>query len=404
MHNLSFSKMNIQIKMDVEKSEIEIINNNSNNNLVTKENTMHQVINNNHHVNMDWFENVLYLKKNEKECRSSVHPTEKISTFAQLVRQVEYFSDCKKMGIVLKSYEQILLNMSPAIYELHSLVGQIDLKNELCRLILYCAQNLYQNDSHMRNICIFAPPGSGKSRLTKIIASVFYYSGLLGKSESNKEIHYIEGNRSNLIAPFVGQTAPMTQKIINQCIEEKKCLIIDEIYSLGSGHNSSKQSNFDSECISTICGNLTLHPNSFRLIIAGYKEKTLELFFNGNEGLLRRFRFFELAKYNASELREIFLQQLSYSYWDIESPYQTATKNWFKINQEKFYFSAGDIEIIIGFAKEYAAQRNQNRPTFLKTRLNQEDIDAALNLLMKSRTEQYGCFSYSKSIYSTMYG
>lgn len=327
-----------------------------------------------------------------------------IKNFPQLVQRVDDIFNKKVNNQNLNSFEKKLLNLYSTIHELNDFVGQYKLKEQLCRFILHCIESGPQ-DHRMKNMCIFGPPGNGKSMLCSILARIFYFSGLLGYTEANSKIPYIEGKRANLIASYMGQTAPKTQEIIDQCIREKKCLIIDEIYSIGGGGGSSSSSraDFDAECINTICGNLTANPTTFRLIIAGYKEETLTYFFNQNKGLHRRFRFYELATYSHGELRDIFLQQLLYAGWDIEQPFSTAKSSWFKKHHDKFYFSGGDIESLVGFATEYATQRTLERPALFKGKLNQEDLELALKELLESRKKNEQEKQFREEIIACMY-
>lgn len=306
-----------------------------------------------------------------------------IQNFAELLKIVNKIQDYPERTL---SPELVRLRaMSSALYDLDSMVGQSALKENLLRLILFCAQNLHENASDMMNICIYAPPGAGKTKLTQIIADIFYGSGLLKKTAFNQKERYIRGTRATLISGYLGQTAILTQKVINQCITEGKCLLIDEVYSL---HNPERRDSFSKECIDTINQNLSEYPNTFRLIIAGYKHETEECFFKTNRGLARRFGFtYELDIYKPSELREIFFQQIAKCGYDVENIWSVATDAWFTEHKNDFTFAGGDIENLAKYSRLRSSQRCFGLPKILKNRINQKDLMGALDDLKVNRSQ-----------------
>jgi replication-associated recombination protein RarA len=311
----------------------------------------------------------------------SPHP---ISSFSELLKIVNKIQSYPERNLSPEFHR--LKSMSNALYDLDSMVGQNNVKETLLRLILFCAQNLHQNSSDMMNVCIYAPPGAGKTKLTQIIADIFYYSGLLKKTPYNQKERFIRGTRATLISGYLGQTAILTQKVINQCITEGKCLLIDEVYSL---HNPERRDSFSKECIDTINQNLSEYPNTFRLIIAGYKQETEECFFKTNRGLSRRFGFtYELDTYSASELREIFFQQIAKCGYDVENIWSVATEKWFLEHKSDFTFAGGDIENIAKYARLRSSQRCFGLPKILKNRINQKDLIGALEDLKLNRSEK----------------
>jgi hypothetical protein len=307
-----------------------------------------------------------------------------LHSFAQLMEMI-----LKIQGLPEKSLSTELLrlrNMSQPLFELDAMVGQKEVKESLLRLILFCAQNLHHHAAEMMNVCIYAGPGAGKTKLTQIIADIFYYSGLLPKTLSNRKERFIRGTRANLISGYLGQTAILTQKVINQCITEGKCLLIDEAYAL---HNPDRRDSFSKECIDTINQNLSEHPTTFRLIVAGYKQETEDCFFKTNRGLARRFGFtYELAKYSPGELREMFFQQIAMCGYDVENITKVATEKWFITHKKEFTFAGGDMENLAKYARLRSSQRCFGLPKVLKNRINQVDVKGALEDLKRNRTSK----------------
>lgn len=120
--------------------------------------------------------------------------------------------------------------------------------------------------------------------------------------------------REDLVAEYVGQTAPKTKKVL-----EEACggvLFIDEAYSLCIKSNGTKDS-FGEECLTVINEYMSLYPREIIVIFAGYEEK-LEGLFTIQPGLRRRFaHYFRIPRYASEPLARIFRQQLERKGWVI---------------------------------------------------------------------------------------
>lgn len=147
--------------------------------------------------------------------------------------------------------------------------------------------------------CVFVGnPGTGKTTVARILASIYKELGILKKG------HLVETDRSGLVAEYVGQTAVKTNKIIDSAMDG--VLFIDEAYSLVT--NSSND--YGKEAIATLLKRMEDDRERLVVILAGYTKEMKE-FIDSNPGLQSRFnRYIEFKDYSEEELFQIFLSNL----------------------------------------------------------------------------------------------
>jgi Cdc6-like AAA superfamily ATPase len=101
-----------------------------------------------------------------------------------------------------------------------------------------------------------------------------------------------------LVAEYLGQTAPKTNKVIDSALGG--ILFIDEAYTLA-------RDAFGQEAIETLLKRMEDDRGKFVVIVAGYK-KEMEQFLDANPGLRDRFtKRIDFEDYTAEELKRIFL-------------------------------------------------------------------------------------------------
>src|SRR5690625_3970901 len=149
-------------------------------------------------------------------------------------------------------------------------------------------------------------PGTGKTTVASIFGKLLYEEGVI---QSDK---FIEATRKDLVGPYIGQTAPKTQKVL----EESKggILFIDEAYSL---YNPS-DNDFGIEAINTIISFIEDHRDSLMVIFAGYSNEMHD-FINANPGLSSRVpNKFRFKDYTPGEIAEIGYLSLKRQQYDME--------------------------------------------------------------------------------------
>ena len=130
-------------------------------------------------------------------------------------------------------------------------------------------------------------------------------SGILRQEGLLRKGHYIETKASELISPYVGQSAKNTQLAAYKAMDG--LLFIDEAYSLSSGG----ENDFGREAIETLLKAMEDHRDDLIVIVAGY-DGPMEIFLNSNPGLESRFnKYFHFPDYTGEQLYKIFLSQCS---------------------------------------------------------------------------------------------
>ena len=129
--------------------------------------------------------------------------------------------------------------------------------------------------------------------MARILAGILFEIGLLRSSE------VVEVGRSDLVAGYVGQTAPKVKEIFDKA--DGKLLFIDEAYSL----IDNRKNDFGDEAIHTIVQEMENRRNSTVVVFAGYPDK-MDDFFGRNPGLRSRVPFtISFKDYTAETLVKI---------------------------------------------------------------------------------------------------
>lgn len=140
-------------------------------------------------------------------------------------------------------------------------------------------------------------PGTGKTTVARLLGNIFKELGVLQKG------HFVETNRRDLVAGYVGQTAEKTAQVIESALDG--VLFIDEAYALSRG---SSQSDFGREAIDTLVPMMENHRSRLVVILAGYSREMAE-FMDANSGIDSRIAYkIDFPDYNGEEMHQIFLR------------------------------------------------------------------------------------------------
>lgn len=135
-------------------------------------------------------------------------------------------------------------------------------------------------------------PGTGKTTVVNLLGKLYKSMGLLSKG------HVKEVDRSDLVAQYIGQTAPKVKKVIEEA--RGGILFIDEAYALT--HSKEDSNDFGQEVIEILIKEMSDGAGDIAIMCAGY-PKEMKNFIESNPGLRSRFNnYFDFDDYLPEEM------------------------------------------------------------------------------------------------------
>ncbi|MCA9188565.1 MAG: AAA family ATPase [Pirellulaceae bacterium] len=203
-------------------------------------------------------------------------------------------------------------DLSATLAELEGLIGLQSVKDEirtLTNLLKLQAQRVQSglpNTPITLHMVFAGNPGTGKTTVARIVGRILGAMGIL------KRGHLIETDRSGLVAEYAGQTAPKTNKIIDEALDG--VLFIDEAYSLVS---SEGEDAYGHEALQVLLKRMEDARDRLVVILAGYPQPMQRLI-AANPGLSSRFsRTLTFPDYATTELARIFQLLCDKNYYEL---------------------------------------------------------------------------------------
>ena len=190
-------------------------------------------------------------------------------------------------------------SLNDLIRELNALTGLATVKSEVADLVSFLKVQGIRKERGMapasisRHLVFYGNPGTGKTTVARLLASIYAKLGFLSKG------HLVEADRSGMVAGFVGQTAIKTKEVCEKALGG--VLFIDEAYTL-----AVKDQDYGQEAIDTLLKYMEDNRDDLVVVVAGYPDK-MAGFLDSNPGIRSRFtRFMNFQDYSPEELSAIF--------------------------------------------------------------------------------------------------
>jgi len=185
--------------------------------------------------------------------------------------------------------------------ELEGLIGLSEIKNKINEYSNYLSYISLRKDKGLKekekislNAIFRGNPGTGKTTVARKLGKIYHSLGLLSKG------HVYEVDRGDLVAEFIGQTAPKTKAALKKA--KGGILFIDEAYALARKDDDAKD--FGKEVIEILLKELSDNED-IAIICAGYPAE-MDNFLESNPGLKSRFNmFYDFPDYLPQELIKI---------------------------------------------------------------------------------------------------
>ncbi|HTL87966.1 MAG TPA: AAA family ATPase [Leptolyngbya sp.] len=245
----------------------------------------------------------------------------------------ELYNDFAQANTTHKQFSASSERLDPAC-QLQSLTGLDTVKSTVQELVNIAKVSKLRSQAGLgspsitRHLVFTGNPGTGKTTVARILGEVYKDLGVLSKG------HFVEVDRTDLVAEYLGQTAPKTAKVIESALGG--VLFIDEAYSLVPEGRSDV---FGQEAINTLLKMMEDHRDDLVVIVAGYKSDMVR-FINSNPGLKSRFaRSIQFEDYSPTELVEIFKTSCE------QQGYLVSDETLKKVNQlvKKFQEQIGEL-------------------------------------------------------------
>lgn len=183
--------------------------------------------------------------------------------------------------------------------ELQALVGIKSAKDQVKKVLAFAKMRKAMEEKGEQlepitlNMEFVGNPGTAKTTVARIVAGVLKEIGIIKTGE------FIEVGRADLVAQYVGQTAPMVKSVFQRA--KGGVLFIDEAYSLLDKGNGR----FGDEALNMIVQEMENNRKDTIVIFAGYPDE-MDEFFLRNPGLRSRVPFrVRFDDYTVDELTDI---------------------------------------------------------------------------------------------------
>lgn len=259
--------------------------------------------------------------------------------------------DGKKISICRSQNSQA--EMDAVSKELDSVIGLDDVKSYIRSLQAHVLINQRRRQQGLKtteiskHMIFTGNPGTGKTTIARLFARYMKAIGALSQGQ------LVEVTRADLVAKYVGQTAPLTMSVIRSALGG--VLFIDEAYSLYRGRDDS----FGLEAIDTLVKAMEDNRDDLIVILAGYK-KEMAAFLEANSGLKSRFpNIIEFPDYTGEQLMAIADQIAKGKGYRIDDSVKAPLTAWFDQKQAESAATAGNGRLARNIVEEAILRQSE---------------------------------------------
>ncbi|HEY3470503.1 MAG TPA: AAA family ATPase [Amycolatopsis sp.] len=186
--------------------------------------------------------------------------------------------------------------------ELDAMIGLDDVKQRVHALVAETRLDARRRKAGLpvatrsRHLVFTGNPGTAKTTVARLMGQLYRALGVLPSG------HLVEVARPDLVAEYIGQTAPKTRDACERAIGG--VLFIDEAYNLVQDYPNG--ADFGAEAVAELLVQMENHRADLVVVAAGYPAD-MDRFLDSNAGLRSRFGgTVEFADYTDDELAAIF--------------------------------------------------------------------------------------------------
>jgi len=258
-----------------------------------------------------------------------------------------------------------------AIEDLEAMVGLVPVKREVNGLIARLqveqkrrAQGLPTAPLSLHMV-FTGPPGVGKTEVARALGDIYRSLRALRVG------HLVEVQRADVVAGFIGQTAPKMLEKCNEALDG--ILFIDEAYTLAGTPGSG--GDFGREAIDALLKFMEDHRDRIMVIVAGYPNE-MRRFIDTNPGLAGRFtKTIDFPRYSADEMCEVLRRMTERQHFTLPDGFQARIKPWItERSRADDWANAREMRTLLEKAREAQAMRISVDPSANLSRLSIEDL------------------------------
>lgn len=324
-------------------------------------------------------------------------------------------------------------NITKSLLNINKMIGMKDVKDYIIKMIkmIMMAPNEFDNN----HVLLTGAPGTGKTTLAKNLGELFYNLKIIGKnttandstiydiensiyhykkaikymnditdsrtknflsikekrilkniikitechsdiltnlydqsetSDDNNTVKFTILTASDLVSPYIGDTHTKAKEALEKA--RGGVVFIDEFYAMGINDRHSEQA------LVVINEYMSLYPDEYIFIFAGYKDKIENTVFKLQPGLISRFNWnIHIDNYTSIELADILKSSVELP-WKFDPKFNIV--EWVTNNMDLFPYNGRSVKNILRKAKEIFCQKNFHK----KTRLLSKDIFDSLSI------------------------